>query len=489
MNKLLVRVYLFLLIMVAFALIHVGSIQTQIMTEGSFWGYEVIEKNELHVFYQHLNEILRAKFITEYRDYDTIMTADLERLSEAYGLGTTLELLGIYDDEGNWLPGSDTSHGMDDNTILRSNYIDKLMRLILPPKKIDSIMHISGETIDGRFITFVVKADDNAVKLLNDYSQKSYRLNIGSIVIAILIAFLPIGLYFYFNYIRPLDKLQNAANAIARGQLDISIESHGLDEIKDFSKAFENMRHELEESRLREKKVLENRQQLITNISHDLRTPITSISGYVEGLLDGKGKNPERMERYLRTIKNKTEYLNGMINDLFLFSQLDMDGYSLELTVYNSRDLMERLMEPIELWLDDNDGFQLYVQKPYPSVPLKVDYARLSQVIENIVQNSIKYSNENGRLEIHTFIKDHNFVISFRDNGIGIKEEALPYIFDAFYREDKSRTQSLGGAGLGLSICKKIVELHYGHLHISSEYGKGTNVDVYLPLETFVSYK
>ncbi len=141
------------------------------------------------------------------------------------------------------------------------------------------------------------------------------------------------------------------------------------------------MRHELEESRKRENKVLENRQQLITNISHDLRTPITSISGYVEGLLDGKGKNPERMERYLRTIKSKTEYLNGMINDLFLFSQLDMDGYSLELVEYDSAELMEKLMEPIELWLDNGD-FTLVIQKPYPKVPIKVDYTRLSQVIE-----------------------------------------------------------------------------------------------------------
>lgn len=144
-------------------------------------------------------------------------------------------------------------------------------------------------------------------------------------------------------------------------------------------------------------------------------------------------------------------------------------------------------MEPIELWLDDSD-ISLVIQKPYPAVPLTVDYARISQVVENIVQNSIKYSNANSEIEILSSIKDHHFIISFRDNGIGIKEESLPYIFEAFYREDKSRTQSLGGAGLGLSICKKIIELHGGHLHISSQYGKGTMVDVYLPLETFTSY-
>ncbi len=415
------------------------------------------------------------------------MTSTIDELSEEYGIGTTLELISVYDEYGNWISGSDTSVGFEKSSILASSYLDKISRLILPPEELESIMHIKGETTDGIEVTFVGRADEDARHLLNSYSKKSYELNIWSIVIAILLAFLPIGLFFYFNYIRPLDRLENAANAIARGQLDVSIELNGLDEIKDFSKAFENMRHELEESRIREQKILENRQQLITNISHDLRTPITSISGYVEGLIDGKGKNPERMERYLRTIKSKTEYLNGMINDLFLFSQLDMDGYSLELIMYNSRELMERLMEPIELWLDDSD-ISLVIQKPYPAVPLTVDYARISQVVENIVQNSIKYSNANSEIEILSSIKDHHFIISFRDNGIGIKEESLPYIFEAFYREDKSRTQSLGGAGLGLSICKKIIELHGGHLHISSQYGKGTMVDVYLPLETFTSY-
>lgn len=482
MNKLLVRVYLFLLIMVAFALIHVGSIQTQIMVEGSFWGYEVIEKNELHMFYQHLNEILRTRFITDSKTYDEIMSSSLESLTEEFEIGKSIELVAVYDDDGNWLKGSDISIDMEESTILSTGYIDKLLRVVAPPEKLKPLMHIRGETTDGVGVTFVGKADEKARALLNAYSQKTYKLNVWSIVIAIMIAFLPIGLFFYFNYIRPLDKLQNAANAIARGQLDVSIESRGLDEIKDFSKAFENMRHELEESRKREHKVLENRQQLITNISHDLRTPITSISGYVEGLLDGKGKNPERMERYLKTIKSKTEYLNGMINDLFLFSQLDMDGYSLELVEYDSRELMERLMEPMELWLDDSD-FSLIIQKPYPKVPIKVDYARLSQVVENIVQNSIKYSKDDGQLEIYSYIKNHHFVMSFKDNGIGIKKESMPYIFDAFYREDKSRTQSIGGAGLGLSICKKIVELHEGYLLIDSEFGSGTQVDVFLPLE------
>jgi len=486
MNKLLVRVYLYLLIMVAFSLVHIGSIQSQILTEGEFWGYEVIAKEDLHIFYQSLNEILRTRFITESTESNKILESNIETIGESYGLGTTVNLLSVYSEDGQWADGSDTTFEIKQDTQYNASRLKQYLRMLTPPQNIDEIMYISGETTDGVLVTFVTRLDQRSLNIMNHYAHSSYYLNNWSIVIAMLIAFLPIGIFFYFNYIRPLNKLGLAANAIARGELDFVINPRGLDEIKDFSKAFDNMRHELEESRSREKAILDNRQQLITNISHDLRTPITSISGYVEGLLDGKGENPERMERYLKTIKSKTEYLNGMINDLFLFSQLDMDGYTLDLRLLNSRDLLEQITEPIELWLDDSP-LSLKIDKPFPAVPIKADGARLSQVIENIVQNSIKYSNEDALLIINTSIKDHHLVLSFVDNGIGIKEEALPYVFDAFYREDQSRTQSLGGAGLGLSICKKIIELHKGHLNISSKFGVGTTVDIYLPLEEYIS--
>lgn len=472
--------------MVAFSLFHVGSIQSQILTEGSVWGYQVIPKEEIHIFYQALNEILRTRFITEVNDSSILHDKDIQQIAEDYDLGRTLTLLGAYDDKNNWLEASDESYEMRQNIAYDSTQVEKYMRMFMPPKKVDEIMYIPGTTLDNVTYTFILKVDPVALNALNNYTHSSYKFNNWSITISMLIAFLPIGVFFYFSYIRPLNKLGLAADAIARGELDIVINPKGLDEIKDFSKAFDNMRHELEESRSREKAMLENRQQLITNISHDLRTPITSISGYVEGLLDGKGENPERMERYLKTIKSKTEYLNGMINDLFLFSQLDMDGYTLDLRLINSRDLLEQISEPIELWLDGS-ALQLEINKPFPAVPIKADRGRLSQVVENIVQNSIKYSNDHAELNISTYIKDHHLVLSFKDNGIGIKKEALPYVFDAFYREDQSRTQSLGGAGLGLSICKKIVELHNGHLNISSQYGVGTTVDIYLPLEQYIS--
>jgi len=482
MNKLLVRVYLFLLIMVAIALVHVGSIQTQIMTTGEFWGYQVIEKNELHIFYQNLNELLRTRFITEYKDSNSIMNSTIDELEDTYELGVTLKLLGVYDENLNWVAGSDNTLKPSDDVFLASPSLQSYLRFILPPKKIEEIWHIGGVTTDGRKVTFICQTDDNARRILNNYSVKTYKLNMWSIITAILIAFLPIGIFFYVNYIRPLDRLESAANAIARGQLDFNIESRGLDEIKDFSKAFENMRFELEESKKREQEILENRQQLITNISHDLRTPITSISGYVEGLIDGKGENPERMDRYLKTIKSKTAYLNSMINDLFQFSQMDMGDYSLELKTWNSRELCNALLEPVELWLE-SESFEIDIKRPFPIVPIRVDYSRLSQVVENIVQNSLKYTEDNGKLVIEGQIIDHNFVISFSDNGIGIADNALPFIFEAFFREDKSRTQSLGGSGLGLSICKKIIELHGGQIYVSSTVGQGTKLDVYLPLE------
>ncbi len=481
MNKLLVRVYLFLLIMFALAIVQVGSLHSQILTTGQAWGFQVIENSELHVFYQSLNEILRTRFITEYYDYDELMKSDIDKLVSEYNLGTTMELVAVYDDKLHFVKGS-TKTALDrDARHMSDSVTEKYVRVLFPPRRITDLLNIKCTTADGHNMIFVLDPSERARITLNDYAANTYRLSIFSIIISILIAFMPIGVYFYFNYIRPLDKLQSAANQIAEGNLNVTIDERGLYEIKEFSKSFENMRHELEESKRRVQVVLENRQQLITNISHDLRTPITSISGYVEGLLDGKGENPERMDRYLRTIKSKTEYLNAMINDLFLFSQLDMDGYSLELSYCNSREMLEKQLQPMELWLE-NSGFELEVVRPFPSVPIRVDYMRMTQVFENIVQNSIKYATEHGKLKIDSYIKNHHLVIDFTDNGIGIAPESIPHIFDAFYREDKSRTQSKGGAGLGLSICKKIVELHGGIIKVSSEIGEGTKLRVYLPL-------
>ncbi len=482
MNKLLVRVYLFLLIMFIIAMVHLGAIQNEIFTTGHILGQQIVESEDLHTFYKTLNELLRTRFMTESSNLDDLMSSDIETLTQKFEIGDTVNLISVYDDNHSFVAGSDTKSIDENSDHINTRQFNRYMRILLPPRQLSANIHVECETADKQRITLVLKPTPNALNILNTFTKKTYTFSLITIIISIVSAFLPIGIYFYINYIRPLNKLQNAANAIAQGNLNVNIDERGLYEIKEFSRAFENMRHELEESKKREQRVLENRQQLITNISHDLRTPITSISGYVEGLLDGKGKNPERMERYLKTIKSKTEYLNTMINDLFLFSQMDMDGYSLELAHCNSRDLLERLLEPVELWLDDT-SFNLKIVRPFPSVPLRADYMRLSQVFENIIQNSIKYSNDDGQLTIESYIKNHQLVINFTDNGIGISEKSLPFIFDAFYREDKSRTQSLGGAGLGLSICKKIIELHGGIIRVASVVGEGTKLVVYLPLE------
>jgi signal transduction histidine kinase len=202
----------------------------------------------------------------------------------------------------------------------------------------------------------------------------------------------------------------------------------------------------------------------------------------VEGLLDGKGKDPERMERYLRTIHDKTAYLNKMINDLFLFSQLDLGEYKIELRRWQSSEVLNILFEPIELWVEDS-GWTFEAEKPFHSGIIEIDQMRLSQVVENIVQNSLKYGPEDGLIRVRTSVENHYYNITIGDNGAGIDQAALPYVFEAFYREDGSRQQSMGGSGLGLAICKKLVELHGGRIYIDSEIGVGTSIIISLPLK------
>jgi len=469
--------------MVLTSLVFISSMQTQIFTTGEFYGYTIIQKGELHTFFQSLNELMRTTFITEAKTYDELINTPIDELEANYGIGDTLSLLAVRDGSMNWAPGSDKKLDLSDANVNFTSKNKSYIRYILPPKMSKEIWVISAKTSDGMDIDFICRSDEDSLRIMNNYARKAYKIQTRFIIFTLCLSFLPIGMFFYFSYIRPLNKLRHAANSIAQGNLDFSIETRGLDEIKDFTKAFENMRHELEESKKREALILENRQQLITNISHDLRTPITSISGYVEGLLDGKGENPERMDRYLKTIKSKTEYLNSMINDLFQFSQIELGNYSLNCKLWNSRELTNSLLEPIELSFEDLD-WNLEVIRPFPSAPINVDHSRISQVVENIVQNSLKYTPVGGSIHIEGSIEDHNYVLTFSDTGIGIDKDALPYVFEAFFREDKSRTQSLGGSGLGLSICKKIVEMHGGHMNISSEKGEGTKLAIYLPLQS-----
>jgi signal transduction histidine kinase len=220
----------------------------------------------------------------------------------------------------------------------------------------------------------------------------------------------------------------------------------------------------------------ENRKELISNISHDLKTPITAIKGYVEGIKDGIADTPEKMDRYINTIYSKSCDMDNLINELFLFSKLDLkkvnfDFRSIDITAY-LKDCIEELkfdLEKRKINLNYN-----HIKK---NIDVIADAQKLKRVIMNIIENSIKYMNkDNGKIDIILSEEEAFTVIEVRDNGKGISNKALPFIFDRFYRGDSYRNTSNGGSGLGLAIAKQIIEEHGGQIWVQSEVNEGTSI-------------
>ncbi|MCU6748502.1 MULTISPECIES: sensor histidine kinase [Lachnospiraceae] len=298
--------------------------------------------------------------------------------------------------------------------------------------------------------------------------------------IYLLIVFLTAALLIYWIYRTvsvPLTKLQRAARNIKEGNLDFEIKREADDEIGQLCQDFEEMRLRLKANA--EEKVAYDKEnkELISNISHDLKTPITAIKGYVEGIMDGVADTPEKMDRYIKTIYNKANEMDLLINELTLYSKIDTNRIPYNFTTISAKNYFGDCAEDLYMELEAK-GVQ-FVYRNYVETDSKVivDPEQLRRVINNIVSNSLKYMDKpKGKITMN--LKDvGDFIqVELGDNGKGITAKDLPYIFDRFYRTDASRNSSKGGSGIGLSIVKKIVEEHGGNIWATSEEGVGTTM-------------
>lgn len=286
---------------------------------------------------------------------------------------------------------------------------------------------------------------------------------------------LSVGLWIYRSIAVPLVKLKKATKNIKEGNLDFVLEVEGNDEFSQLCQDFEEMRKRLKEST--EEKILMDKEnkELISNISHDLKTPITAVKGYVEGIMDGVADTPEKMDRYVRTIYNKTNEMDHLINELTFYSKIDTNRIPYTFSKLNVEDYFSDCAEEIGLELETR-GIQLcYANYVDRSVQVIADGEQIRRVIHNIIGNAIKYMDKaKGVIQIR--VKDvGDFVqVEIEDNGKGIASKDLAYIFDRFYRTDVSRNSSKGGSGIGLSIVKKIMEDHGGKVWATSREGIGT---------------
>jgi signal transduction histidine kinase len=291
-----------------------------------------------------------------------------------------------------------------------------------------------------------------------------------------------IGVNIFMSYllskriIKPLSLLKTAVGDISKGDLNIELVEVGDQEIKDLCADFEKMRIELKDSIHLKKKYDDNRTMLVSSISHDLKTPITSIKGYVKGILDGVASTPEKTERYLKTVYSKAEQMDVMINDLLLYSKLDLSQLPFNFEKTDIVDYFNYCIHENTLELEKSNIKICLKNQLKESKYLKVDRERLMRVIQNIIDNSRKYMDKK-QGEITVILRETNssIIIEVRDNGSGIHKSDVNKIFDRFYRADAARSEAKG-SGLGLAIAKQIVEGHKGTIWAISHGSEGTSI-------------
>ena len=314
---------------------------------------------------------------------------------------------------------------------------------------------------------------------LPQYSSSQVKLMAKDMILTatIILVFtaLSVGLWIYRSIAVPLVKLKKATKNIKEGNLDFVLEVEGNDEFSQLCQDFEEMRKRLKEST--EEKILMDKEnkELISNISHDLKTPITAVKGYVEGIMDGVADTPEKMDRYVRTIYNKTNEMDHLINELTFYSKIDTNRIPYTFSKLNVEDYFSDCAEELGLEMETRGIELVYANYVEKGVQVIADGEQIRRVIHNIVSNAIKYM-EKPRGIIQLRVKDvGDFIqVEIEDNGKGIAAKDLPYIFDRFYRTDVSRNSSKGGSGIGLSIVKKIMEDHGGKVWATSRLGIGT---------------
>ncbi len=306
--------------------------------------------------------------------------------------------------------------------------------------------------------------------------------NIVTSIVRIIMTVLLTGLFFiilsafyiYYNSKKisnPIKKMEQAAVLLAAG---VNIEDMAVDssdEVGKLAEAFNYMKRQLADTE-------KMRREFIANVSHDLRTPLTSINGLVEGMLEGIAK-PEDYNKYLMIIYDETNRLNRLTDDILQMAKLQSGGLILKTGQLNVAEVLESVRESTSSLAGEKD-ISLDM-KCDVSLQLVADKDRLIQVLVNLIGNSVKYGVQGGRILVSAEGMPSMVRFTVADNGIGIPEYELRFIFEKFYMVDKTRNTSQGSTGLGLNIAKIIVELHKGRIWAESEQGKGTKIIFEIP--------
>ena len=344
---------------------------------------------------------------------------------------------------------------------------------------------VKEATEEQLFANEIIHSVKNYMDEAGKFDELVMNFCVAEFVILMLTAIIMV-VWIYKGIAPQLKMLKIAANNIKEGNLDFSVASTGKDEMSELCNAFEDMRIRLKNNARDRLEDEAEQRALISNIAHDLKTPITAIKGYAEGMLDGVADTPEKQEKYIRTIYNKAGEMNTLINELTLYSNIDTNKIPYNFQKLNLHAYFGDCIEELGMDLENQHIRLDYANFVDPDVLIIADPEQLKRIIHNIVSNSVKYMRADVASRVGIIIKDvGDFVqIEISDNGKGIATHDLPYVFDRFYRADTSRNSAAGGSGIGLSIVKKIVEDHGGKIWVTSKENEGTTM--YFVIRKFI---
>lgn len=282
------------------------------------------------------------------------------------------------------------------------------------------------------------------------------------------------------NITRSLDMLRESTQRVANGDFSVQVSLTELDELSDVADSFNRMAHELQNAFARQKELEQARRDLIAAVSHDLRTPLTSIGAMVEALADGVVTDQATTQRYYASIGSQIENLSRLINDLFELAQLDTRQIELHLEPVNMNDLLSDVLETMQAQAGAK-GVALKGIFSQDLPLIRAEFTKIQRVLFNLVQNAIRHTPAHGSIALATRKVPEGIQIDISDTGEGILPEDLPHVFDQFFRGEKSRSRETGGSGLGLTIARGIVEAHQGRIWVESQLDRGTCFSFILP--------
>ena len=327
---------------------------------------------------------------------------------------------------------------------------------------------------DGTEGTVLVISDVSTV--MPQLKNSLFQVGCGCLLIFLVTGSLAV-FWLYSGVVKPINQLKHATKRVKEGDLNFHLQKTGEDEIGELSEDFEEMRAHLKDEIDARVKYEEDLRNLIGNISHDLKTPLTIIKGYAEGLLDGVAATPEKQEKYIRTIRNKAEDMTVMVEELSLYSRIESKAYPYYFEKISLVRFFSDLLEEEAPILEEKNIKLTFENRLEDDAKVCADREQLKRVVTNIIGNTVKYlGKEKGSITIVLRDKGTMIETEITDDGVGILPRDLPHVFERFYRGDDSRNSGKGGSGLGLSIVKQIIEDHNGTIRADSVPGDRTSI-------------